>query len=271
MQPFILHQGRAQDVLPGQYEGLVDLVVTSPPYDGMRDYAGVGSDAWDFEAVAAAIVPCLRPGGVLVWVVADQIVDGGETGTSFRHALHFRSLGLRLHQTLLYYRHSLAGMSKSRYYRDFEYMFVFSNGKPAVANLLVDQRSLVPGHRVTKKPAGRTGDKVTYNNTKVTEVEEFRRRGSVWQYYTGKAAGNRGGDLHHTKITAGHPAYFPQDLASDHIRTWTEPGAVVLDPMAGSGTVLRSAVNLGRRAVGVEVVPQYCDLIRRRLSQGVLL
>ena len=76
-----------------------DLILTSPPYDGMREYGGY-SNAFDSDAIAAACVANLAPGGVLVWVVGDQVVGGGETGTSFRQPLRFMALGLARHQTL---------------------------------------------------------------------------------------------------------------------------------------------------------------------------
>lgn len=265
-----LHCGRAQDVLPGEYAGRVNLIVTSPPYDGLRQYGGY-MDAWDFDAVAAAIIPTLAPGGVLVWVVADAIVDGSETGTSYRQALHFLDAGLRLHQTLIYSRWSLAGMRDNAYLRDFEHSFVFSRGKPATANLLYDRQPWHPRGRYAKVDAGRVGDKKgTYPvGTALTGPLENGRRSSIWHYQVGKAAGNRNGDLDYQSL-AEHPAVFPQDLAADHIRSWTNPGDLVLDPMAGSGTTLRAAVNLNRRAVGVEVNPDYCDLIRRRMAQQTL-
>ena len=85
----------------------------------------------------------------------------------------------------------------------------------------------------------------------------------------GKAAGNRNGDLHYQAL-AEHPAVFPQELAQDHILSWTNPGDLVIDPMVGSGTTLRAAADLGRRAIGIEINPEYCDLIRRRMVQSVL-
>ena len=78
-----------------------ELNPASPPYDGMQEYGGYNG-AFDFDAIAAACVANLALGGVLVWVVADQIVDGGESGTSFRQALAFKELGLTLHQTLFF-------------------------------------------------------------------------------------------------------------------------------------------------------------------------
>ena len=81
----------------------------SPPYDGMREYGGYNG-AFDFDAIAAVCVANLAPGEALVWVVADQIVDGDVSGTSFTHALGFKRLGLKLHQPLIFYKWSLAAM-----------------------------------------------------------------------------------------------------------------------------------------------------------------
>ena len=259
-----LHEGKAQGVLPGAYRGTVDLIVTSPPYDSLRTYNG-HADAFDFEAVADAIVPCLRPGGVIVWVVADAIVDGSATGPSFQQALGFMARGLSLHRTLIY-ENDGSPPQPERYRRTGQYMFVLSAGKPATINPIAD----VPNRQAGNRP-GRGGIRERDGTLSVRDkgrvVRESSIRGTVWYYDAGYGKCHRGeGYLPHE-----HPATFPRRLAEDHIKSWTEPGALVLDPMAGSGTTLRAAVNLGRRAVGVEVNPDYCQLIRRRMAQEVLL
>ena len=139
-----LHCGRAQDVLPGEYAGRVNLIVTSPPYDGLRQYGGY-MDAWDFDAVAAAIIPTLAPGGVLVWVVADAIVDGSETGTSYRQAVSLMDRGLRLHQTMIYERACPRLTTADRHHFTATHMLVLSNGKPACANILRDRPNAEAG------------------------------------------------------------------------------------------------------------------------------
>ena len=267
---YTLHQGRCQDILPGDYAGQVSLVVTSPPYDGLRSYGGY-NDAFDFDAVADAVLPCLKPGGVLVWVVGDAIVNGSETGTSFRQALGWMDRGLRLHQTLIYERMSLAGCAHNRYLRNWEYAFVFSQGKPAAANMLCDRKNVMAGTFRPRVGAGRaSNDQQPLDRGKPQfQVGEYGRRTAIWHYGVGKGARNHPGDLHYSALTQ-HPAIFPQDLARDHILSWSNPGDLVLDPMAGSGTTLRAAVNHQRRAVGVEVNPEYCRLIRRRMGQLVL-
>ena len=262
-----LLNARAQDVLPGEYAGRVNLVVTSPPYDGLRQYGGYAG-AFDFDAIADALIPCLAPGGVIVWVVADAVVDGSETGTSFRQALGFMERGLRLHQTMAYEKKHSHPISANRYNRSMEFVFVFSNGAPAAANMIADRPNQYPGQvRKAVYTGGRGSGTDGKSKAMANEKPDarFGRRTEIWSYKTGYHQSAPGfPDAH------DHPAIFPYRLAADHITTWSNPGDLVLDPMAGSGTTLRAAVNLGRRAVGVEVNPTYCDLIRRRMAQQAL-
>ena len=134
-----------------------DLILTSPPYDEMRRLGGY-NDAFDFQLIARAIAANLAPGGVLVWVVGDQIIDGGESCSRFRQALAFLDLGLTLHQTLIYYRWSLAAMSPTAYFRTHSDMYVFAKGKPKTANLLHDKPNSRANQRFIKRGAGRNGD-----------------------------------------------------------------------------------------------------------------
>ena len=85
---------------------------------------------------------------------------------------------------------------------------------------------------------------------------------------TDMAAGINNGDLD-CQTLAAHPAVFPPQLARDHILSWTNPGDLVIDPMADSGTTLRAAADL-QRAIGIEINPAYCKTIRRRIAQSML-
>ena len=112
----------------------IDMTVTSPPYDDLREYNGY---TFEFEPIAAELWRVTKPGGVVVWVVADATVKGSETGTSFRQALGFMGVGFRLHDTMIYQTNK-PPMNDNRYQACFEYMFVFSNGKPKIANILTE-------------------------------------------------------------------------------------------------------------------------------------
>ncbi|MDF2915959.1 MAG: 66, gp66 [Microbacterium sp.] len=67
-----------------------------------------------------------------------------------------------------------------------------------------------------------------------------------------------------------HPTAKPLPMVQDWVRLFTNPGDTVLDPFAGSGTTLRAALDEGRKAIGVELEERYCEVIAKRLAQGVL-
>ena len=262
-QEWELRVGRCQDIL-GDYAGQAQLVITSPPYDDLRSYDG-HMDAWDFDEVADAIVPVLRDGGVLVWIVADAVRNGSETGTSFRHALGFLDRGLNLHQTLIYRRWAINGMANDRYYREHEYMFVFANGRPGVANMLTDRVARDPGRRSLRRGAGRQSSDRTTGRWRMGERSPAQtKRGTVWEYHAAMRAGQPTAE---GRQPYRHPAIFPYPVAVDHILTWTNPGDLVVDPMMGSGTSVRAARNLGRRALGIDVNPAYAEIAGDRMAQ----
>lgn len=231
----------AMRVMPSES---IDLVVTSPPYDNLREYGG---HSWDFYGVAWNLKRLLKPGGVIVWVVADECVDGSETGSSMEQALHFKRLGLNLHDTMIYEKSGSANPESVRYHQTWEYVFVLSKGSPAHVNILKDRKNLY----------------VLNRKDEATERKEYGARFNVWRYPNG---GGHTGD----KITHDHPAPFQESLAKDHIASWSNPGDVVLDPFAGSGTTLKAAKELNRRYVGIEINQTYVDIINKRLEQSAM-
>ena len=232
----------------------IDLVVTSPPYDDLRAYGG---HSWDFYGVAWNLKRLLKPGGVIVWVVADATKDGSETGSSFQQAMHFKSIGMNLHDTMVW--HAPGGGAKGSnlsYWQSFEFMFVVSKGRPACINRLADHPCSDPGHLST--PAVRA---ISRRSNKTTRSGEFAIRPNLWAYNTIDLRWDDGG---------AHPAKFPELLARDHILSWSNPGDVVLDPFSGSGTTAKMARETGRRFIGIEVNPEYVEISRKRLAQQAL-
>src|SRR3990167_9309982 len=124
----------------------VDLVVTSPPYDNLRDYKGY---KFDYEAVAKALYRVVKPGGIVVWIVGDAVIKGGETGTSFRQALKFQEIGFTIHDTMIYEKNTSSFPARRKGNRNtqiFEYMFIFSKGTPKTANLICDKENKWVGY-----------------------------------------------------------------------------------------------------------------------------
>jgi DNA modification methylase len=247
--------GDNTEVLSGFPDACIDLVVTSPPYDDLRTYGG---HSWNFEALAAQLVRVLKPGGVIVWVVADATVNGSESGTSMRQALHFQSLGLNLHDTMVYEKAGTGACgSNLAYWQAWEFMFVMAKGRPKTVNRIADVKNIRAGAVCTK---GRIAADGTEKDARVRIVPEISVRTNLWRYQ----AGNNGDDR------TDHPAVFPEGLAKDHIVSWSNPGDVVLDPFSGSGTTCKAAKELERLWCGIELNPKYCADSQRRLSQDVL-
>jgi site-specific DNA-methyltransferase (adenine-specific) len=228
----------------------IDLVVTSPPYDNLRTYNGY---SFDFESIAAELFRVVKPGGVVVWVVGDATLNGSESGTSFRQALHFMSLGFNLHDTMIWEKTGRLP-TQDRYYAIFEYMFVFSKGKPKSMNFICDHVNKNSGQIRAKDNTINRGKRLAGTGTFVTK--SVSRRPNIWK-------------IHNSGNKSGHPAVFPESLASDHIVSWSNEGDVVYDPFMGSGTTALAAVKLGRRWVGSEISQEYADIAEQRLTHIV--
>ena len=246
-------------ILPLIPDKSIDLVVTSPPYDDLREYGG---NEWDFQDTAKGLFNSLSIGGVIVWVVGDATVDGSETGTSFRQALQFMEVGFNLHDTMIYLKRGFANPSNNRYHQVFEYMFVFSRCQPKVFNPLKDRRNIEVrgGGDATRQRDG----SMQYGNKGGLALEKYGQRYNIWEYTIG------GGNISDSKIVHQHPAAFPEALASDHIISWSNPNDLILDPFLGSGTTAVVAKKLNRKCIGIEISEEYCALAVKRLSQSVM-
>jgi len=238
----------------------VDMALTSPPYGTLRDYNGY---VFDFEGIANQLFRVIKKGGVLVWVVKDETVNGSESGESFRQALYFKSIGFNLHDTMIYSKNGVNFPAPNRYYDTFEYMFVFSKYKPVSVNLIEDRQNYWTGS-VGSKNSGtcrqKNGEKKQRSESFKAEVKNTGRRWNIWSYCTGFNLSSK------EKTAFEHPAIFPEDLAKDHIISWSNPDDIILDPMSGSGTTCKMAKLLGRRYIGVDISPAYCKIARERLE-----
>jgi site-specific DNA-methyltransferase (adenine-specific) len=241
----------------------VDLTVTSPPYDELRNY-GQENLEWNFEkfkTIAQHLYKITKPGGILVWVVGDSTIKGGESLNSFRQALYFQEIGFKCHDTMIYEKNSSSFPAKrtsKRYTQIFEYMFVFVKGKIREDIILIaDKPNKWAGHTNWGQLTAYDKDgKVVPNKKKINPVPEFSLRTNIWKYTTSCK-----------KDKTTHPAIFPECLAKDHIISWTNEGDLVLDPFMGSGTTGKMAVLTNRRFIGVELNEQYSKEAKERIEK----
>jgi site-specific DNA-methyltransferase (adenine-specific) len=160
----------------------IDCVVTSPPYDTMRTYGGVG-EGWNFDKfkdVAKEIARVLKPGGVCVWVVNDETIDGTESGTSFRQALYFKDeCGLNIHDTMIWEKTCSGCLGSTNcYLQNFEYMFVFSKGAIKTFNPIEDRKNVVKAGKVGMVNSQLKDGKGT---DRQIVRKEYGRRTNIWQ------------------------------------------------------------------------------------------
>jgi DNA modification methylase len=250
-------QGDCVLVMQGLESNSVDLTVTSPPYDNLRDYG----NNWtlDTDAIISELYRITREGGVVVWVVGDAVVNGSETGTSFRQALKFMDAGFRLHDTMIYMKNGAPFPDRIRYSQVFEYMFVFSKGKPKTFNPIKDKPNRWAGTSNFGTPSSRNKKGEIVKRDKYV-VAEFGTRYNVWQYNVGKGYSTK------DEVAYQHPAIFPDKLAQDHIISWTNEGDLVFDPFMGSGTTAVAARELNRNWLGAEINEEYIRIIDERIK-----
>lgn len=236
-------------------DSFVDLTVTSPPYDNQRDYKDDIGKQWSFETSKPIIKELFRvtkDGGVVVWVVNDATINGSETGTSFKQALYFMECGFKLYDTLIWNKMAPAVPTESRYYDVFEYMFVMSKGKPKSCNLITD-RINVSKEGTKYKKTSKNKKEGWIKREGVGVVGKLSRRFNIW-------------NVVRNAKSLGHPAPFSEQLASDHIKSWSNEGDLIYDPFAGSGTTAKMARLLNRNWIASEISKEYCEIHKQRLE-----
>jgi DNA modification methylase len=236
------------DTMAKMPDGFIDLTVTSPPYDNLRTYNGYN---FDFEAVAKELYRVTKQGGVVVWVVGDSTKDGSESLTSYRQVIFFRGIGFNV-ETMIWEKTGSGCLGSNIFYgQNFEFMFILTKGKPKTANLICDRENKVKSGMV-KVNGGL--DRTGKGKDRVVERKPFGKRNNIWRFDTQK--------------NSDHPAPFPEQLANDHIISWSNEGNLVYDPFLGSGTTAKMAILNNRNWIGSEISEEYCKIIERRITSA---
>jgi site-specific DNA-methyltransferase (adenine-specific) len=252
-----IYNGNCVDIMQQIDDDSIDLTITSPPYDNLRDYEGY---VFEFEKIAHQLFRVTKKGGVVVWVVGDATINGSETGTSFRQALYFMECGFKLHDTMIYAKSGCPFPESNRYNQKFEYMFVFSKAKPKTVNLL-KQRTKYTQQQLNQKLKSTTRSRSgEMEKMKYAGKKEFTTKPNIWKYSRGFAATTQ------DKFCYVHPAMFPEKLALDHIISWSNKNDLILDPMCGSGTVPKMAKIMKRNYIGIDISEKYCNIAKQRLA-----
>jgi site-specific DNA-methyltransferase (adenine-specific) len=237
------------DTMSRMNDNFIDLTVTSPPYDKLRNY---NIFVFDWKVVINELYRVTKDGGVVVWIVGDATVKGSESGTSFKQALYGIECGFKLHDTMIYQKDNCPFPSLNRYYANFEYMFIFVKEKLKTFNPIIDRKNKSFGRKITGTNRQKDGTTKPIKN-KGNEIKEFGVRFNNWLISDGKRQSK-------------HPAVFPEQLANDHILSWSNEGDLVYDCFMGSGTTAKMSILNNRNWIGSETSLDYCKIIQERIS-----
>lgn len=234
----------------------IPLVITSPPYDDLRNYEGY---SFNFEEIAKELFRVVAQGGVIVWVVKDAVKEGNRTLTSFKQAIYFQHIGFKVYDVIIFSKNGTSAPHKNRYADTFEYMFIISKGLPKTVNLLRDRPNKCAGQETWGSRSLREKDGSSTRKGKYL-IPEKSIRFNIWLYDVGFAKGAK------DKIAFEHPATFPEQLAEDHVLSWSNEGDLVMDPFMGSGTTGKMALKNGRQFIGIEIAQKYYAIAEKRLE-----
>lgn len=249
-------QGDCVEVMKYIPDNKIDLVVTSPPYDNLRNYNGY---TFNFKAIAEGLLKVIKKGGVVVWVIGDKIKNGNRTLTSFRQALYFQEVGFNVHDVMIYRKKNTPFMRSNAYTNCYEFMFVFSKGKPRVFNPL---KTKTKRSGFEPLPFNKKADGI--NRKALGELKKEKTLTNIWSYAVGLGGSTK------DRIAFKHTAIFPEKLAEEHILSWTNEGDLVLDPMCGSGTTCKMAKLHNRRYIGIDTSDEYCEIARSRVNKTTI-
>lgn len=251
-----IYCGNCINIMKELDNNCIDLTVTSPPYDQLRNYNGYD---FDCQGIAEGLYRVTKKGGVVVWVVSDKIIKGNKTLTSFKQALLFQAVGFNVHDVMIYQKKNTPFMRSNAYTNCYEFMFVFSKGSPKTFNP-IRERTVRHGKEMLVHNKGADG----VNKKILKELKKEKTKNNIWCYAVGL------GGTTCDKIAFQHPAVFPEKLAEDHILSWSNPGDIVFDPMCGSGTTCKMALVNNRNYLGCDISEEYVKIAKERVSRNNL-
>jgi len=245
------------DTMKRMEGNFIDLTITSPPYDDLRTYNGY---SFPFEDIAKELYRVTKDGGVVVWVVNDATKSGSETLTSFKQAIYFKEIGFNVHDTMIYRKLNPPPNAGTRYHQSFEYMFVFSKGKPKTTNIQLRPRNNKCNDKRTYRKKKFSRNKEGEFNENDYYIKEQVPDFNIWDFYVG------GGNSTNDKVAFKHPAIFPEELVKKHILSWSNENDIVYDPFMGSRTTSKMCITNQRNYIGSEISEEYINIEKERLS-----
>lgn len=248
MKGIELHNGDCLEIMKNIPDESIDCVITSPPYDDLRNY----NNNIEYNEIIKELYRILKLGGVIVWNVNDRIRNGSKTLSSFKQAILFNELGFNVNDIMIWEKtNPMPQVKQPRYNQVFEFMFIFSKGKPKTFNpILVDCKTSGLSYNSTCKKITQSKERVKKNFV----INKQKIDSNVWKI---AVAQNK----------TEHPAVFPLELPLRHIVSWSNENDVILDCFMGSGTTGVACLKTNRKFIGIEIDENYFKIAKERIER----
>ena len=266
---FDLHCGDALEALPDIADDSIDLIFTSPPYAERRksSYGGIHADKYVdwFLEISVEMLRVLKPSGSFVLNIKEHAANGERHTYVLELILALRQQGwLWTEEYMWHKKNSYPGKWPNRFRDSWERLLHFNKTRRFKMN-----------QEAVMVPMGNwTGNRLV-NLSDTDRVRDESKVGSGFgkriENWVGRDMAYPTNVLHMATECANrsHSAAFPKPLPTWFIRLFTDPGDVVLDPFIGSGTTAFAALELGRKAIGIEIQPEFCDAIEAALREPI--
>ncbi|GHV03891.1 methyltransferase [Campylobacterota bacterium] len=262
--------GNCETILKKIPDNFIDLIVTSPPYADRRKqtYGGVSPERYVdwFLPIGKELLRVLKPDGSFILNIKEKADKGERSTYVLELILALRKQGwLWTEEFIWRKKNSYPGKWPNRFRDAWERLLQFNKTKNF--NMYQD---------AVKVPIGDWANGRLKNLSEIDKIRDNAKNGSGFgkniSNWLGKETVYPDNVLHlPTECNnKNHSAAFPDALPEWFIKLFTQENDIVLDPFAGSGTTLRVAQSMSRNSIGIEIIPEYVNLIKSQITQGRL-
>lgn len=258
--------GDCKEVLKQIPDNSIDLIFTSPPYADQRKntYGGITTDKYVewFLPIAQELLRVLKPTGTFILNIKEKVVDGERSTYVMELILALRKQGWFWTEEFIWHKkNSYPGKWTNRFRDSWERLLQFNKDK-----------KFTMYQDAVKVPIGDWAKGRLKNLSETDKIRDNAKNGSGF----GKNISNwvDRETVYPTNVlhfatecqNKNHPAAFPENLPEWFIKLFTQENDIVLDPFAGSGTTLNVAQKMKRNTIGIEILPEYHEMMLKELE-----
>jgi len=258
--------GDCKDVLKQIPDNSIDLIFTSPPYADQRKntYGGIAPNEYVewFLPISQELLRVLKPTGTFILNIKEKVVEGERSTYVIELILALRKQGWFWTEEFIWHKkNSYPGKWSNRFRDSWERLLQFNKDKKF--NMYQDE---------VRVPIGDWAKSRLKNLSETDKVRDNAKNGSGFgkniSNWVGKEMVYPTNVLHFATEcqNKNHPAAFPENLPEWFIKLFTQENDTVLDPFAGSGTTLKVAQRMKRNAIGIEILPEYHEMMLKEIE-----